>query len=499
MKKSKVLLIPSYVTLAGLLAGILVISVREPQNNLIPWQMGLGVLVCTIAFLGAVYLWNKVYDRIRVIEKFYPFALAGAGLLLYFVCCAGGNRIHAIADYTAVYQTALEIAEGREISFPEYFGIYSNNIKPALILSLFFRISRVMRLNEFYLTLAVSVASVLGSAWAVGVLLEKEQDCRWRFPVLLMTMLCLPVYVCTGSFYTDTMSFGMGVIALAFLKKSRGYRGKAGWGFVVAAAFVTVYGSAWKITALIPLIAGGCVLVVHKSWRRWKRLFTYLGICLAMAACLQLWAGNHKISENVELTENPISSWIAIGMSGDGSYLENREFVNELNALTTKQDKKVFTREYMREHLSEAFSGEHIARKIQNNFAGGGLGCRDYLYEKSDGTFLWELMAAWGKYYWRTSQISFCYMGTIYAVVLAGSVLTLVRLEREKELLPWKLLADISVLGMILFLMLWESNNRQLYNQLPILLTGLFLNASELCDGWKGVNKRLRRKQNEKI
>ena len=39
-----------------------------------------------------------------------------------------------------------------------------------------------------------------------------------------------------------------------------------------------------------------------------------------------------------------------------------------------------------------------------------------------------------------------------------------------------KAIADLSLFGMALFLMIWEANNRQLYNQISVIILGAVLN-----------------------
>lgn len=38
--------------------------------------------------------------------------------------------------------------------------------------------------------------------------------------------------------------------------------------------------------------------------------------------------------------------------------------------------------------------------------------------------------------------------------------------------------SDLTLLGVFLFMGIWEANNRQLYNQIPIVLLGLVLHLS---------------------
>lgn len=480
------LLIPVYFVLSCILAFVLLVSLLSPQNNLIPWQMLLGTLLFSAIFLGLMRWESQVALWKEHRKGWHWIAPLGYGVALYGICWLNGNRNHTLADYAAVYQCALEIAGGQQLSFPHYFEVYGNNVMPALFLSIPFRLAAFFSVSEFSVTLFFSVAGVLLSMWSVGELLSqkgKESPRIWAF---LLMAACLPIYVHTGVFYTDGMSFGWGVIALALLKKAYGLEKGRGL-FAALAGFAAIYGAQWKMTACIPLIAAACVLAVCQSWRRWKTLAGFALFALVTLLLLHVWSSEYPFAAASRTTSNPLSSWVAMGLKGDGSWNESKAFVDEINEMETKAQKKEFARQYFLENLPEAFTWQHVFRKTRRNFASGMLGCSDFLGTSSDETLTWEMFQPWGAYYWRTSQVTFCYMGMIYLVFFLGCVKSLWKLMRHETVPPWKIVADVSFLGIFLFLSLWESNNRQLYNQIPVLVLGLIANGRYLTN--KGVNK----------
>ena len=109
---------------------------------------------------------------------------------------------------------------------------------------------------------------------------------------------------------------------------------------------------------------------------------------------------------------------------------------------------------------------------------------KDFTYwALKEHNLVWELFSPWGKHYWRTSQLCFCFIFSIYTVYLLGAATTLRRLIKKREIHGVKAVADLSLLGIILFLMVWEANNRQLYNQLPVIILGAVLNIRLLVSG----------------
>ena len=130
----------------------------------------------------------------------------------------------------------------------------------------------------------------------------------------------------------------------------------------------------------------------------------------------------------------------------------------------------------MKEHLSEAFTIRHFIDKTQHNFSGGKFTSSDFTAVGEHERILYEMMDPGGKYYWKTSQITFCYIALIYLFYLLGGIYGIIFSIKNKKISAMKIMTDISFVGIFLFLMIWESNNRQLYNQVPLFWLALFIN-----------------------
>lgn len=118
-------------------------------------------------------------------------------------------------------------------------------------------------------------------------------------------------------------------------------------------------------------------------------------------------------------------------------------------------------------------------KKLCCNYADGYTGVDNFFYcDIDDETVLWDLLGAYGKYYWRTSQYCFCYIAVIYVAFLLGLLGCLKRLKRGEELPLMLMVCQLAFAGMFCFLMVWEANNRQLYNQMPYFILGAIMSMS---------------------
>ena len=164
---------------------LLAVVFRYPQNHLIPRQMIPGVGICVIVLLAAGALWNKIYSLIGKRTPLYLLALAIFGVLLYITSLSRQGNENTLLDYTYVYRDAMNLATGGTLEYTDYFVTYSNNLKPMLLLSVWFRVAVLLGISPFHFVLLRNVLLVLLVVWACGYLTEQNEDCRWRFPILL--------------------------------------------------------------------------------------------------------------------------------------------------------------------------------------------------------------------------------------------------------------------------------------------------------------------------
>lgn len=477
---------------------IVCVSFLKPLHYLVPWKMMMATAVFCALFLLFLAIWNKLPERFGT-SKILPAVLAAFQIILIWTVTLLHGKHLGVGDYFIVYQSASELADGTPLTYYNYFCVYGNNTLPMILLSGLIKISRIIHLPETILLLFVSTA-ILALVFFALFVLTKEFSEKIRIPMLLFFAVWLPVYVFAGTFYTDTLSFGMGIISLAFLKTAVE---KKKYYFILPAALSAAWGFCFKITSVIPLIAAVIVFVffgipgkVEK--KDGKRIFVCMIVYLSLIGVLLL--GIKGVSSGIDVyrdsknKSNPLTAWIGMGMSGNGSYVDNVEFSDEMNALATKDEKSELAKAYIKDHIAEAFSFSHNVAKTQYNYASGMFSCYDYTYPDEFGSIMYKLLDPGGALFGRSCQFTFCLISIVYLSFLYGSIKAIVSLikNRDKkvsEILSFpKVLADVSMFGTIVFLALWEANNRQLYNQLPILILALFTNAWDLIENVK--NKR---------
>lgn len=466
---------------------IITLSITSPQHNLFPWQMAAGTIAGTFFFLGAIWLWDRIpYERLKKSTTIYAALLILYGLSLYIISCVGRNSPDSLVDYMQIWNAASELSEGRALTSGSYFLNYSNNIKPMLYLSVLFRIAKYLRFNDpLYFVLFWSVCQVLAAAWGAGILSgnSKEERKKYRIPILLLFVCTLPVWANVQAFYTDSMSFMMGVVTLALVRLGlEAVSSRKTFFIMILSGIVAGIGISIKVTVFIPLLAGLIVFCFCRpSLKNRSYIITFFLSTIASLALTDLWAGSYELWNMAKETSDPAISWVALGLRGEGNYYDNRDFASYIHSLPTKKTKTEYTLEYIWENRNEFQNISHLIQKIRCNFASGHFGTKDFTYYSiKEHNPIWEIFSPWGKYYWRTSQLCFCYIFSLYSCYMLGAFSSIYHLLKRKELSAIKAIADLSLLGIIIFLMIWEANNRQLYNQLPMIILGALINARQL-------------------
>lgn len=493
MNLKRSLLLCIYALFAIAILPIIFISLRSPMNNLIASKMVVFVLLFICAILVGIFVWKKLYASIASFEPYlYWGLLIIFGVLLYAVSYQQVDKVSEyFKDYSCVFYGAKELAETgrieRDSFLYSYFLHYNNNLAPTIILSWLFCAANALHISDEHFVLAIVCVQVVAAARSVGYLMEGKEDKSWRLPASVGLFFCLPVWGFSYAFYTDTMSMGLSLIAIALIKYAVTlYSEKHSFGRYTVIAFIASLLLAavvqWKITGIIPVI-GYAIAVVLEKEKLSVRLFAPIAASfLAWMAIFSIALNAYPISADSQKAKDPLISWFAIGIGGDGTWAENRFIVDEMETMFDTKEKEKLVLDYLSENWKKAFEPQHIYRKVRRNFAEGNLNVGTFTAGFDDDTVFWDLFNPWGNKYWRMSQYAYCYLMTIYLFLAGGAVLNCVRIFRKEKISVISAGAHISFLGVAVFLMLWEANSRQLYNQIPVFVLGAFCFLRQIYD-----------------
>lgn len=472
------------------LGALLVISVSNPKDNLFSSQMFLGVIGFTGVLVVLFVIWNKLGPVISKIRWLFPILTVFFGISLYIVSCIGRNDPASSDDYNRVWNAAYSLAIGEEIEDAYYLLNYSNNIKPMLFLYLIFKLTFIINAEDpYYIILAINVLGVMASVWGIYNILDNERNKgKYWISIIGFFVGCLPIWAMTQTFYTDAMSIWIAVVILALCKKVLvSEKNKAKIIMCIVIGLLLTLGISIKVTILIPLIAAVIVYLFIRNNCLQHQIIKYF-ICILLSflisyIVLGAWTNTFEITKMSKLTEDPVITWVGLGLKGDGSYHENTDYIFNVHAFETKAEKTAYCKAYIKENFHYFFDLKHIISKIRCTYASGHLGSAEFSFiAHNKDNILWQLFSPWGKFYWRTSQLGFCYLHALFCICFVGNMITIYRFTKYKKFSKSLMIVDLTMLGYFIFLLIWEANNRQLYNMLPILIGAAILNGFQLVE-----------------
>lgn len=461
------------------LIAILITVIFKPQNNLIPARMFLYMLVWVLILCGirwGIWMLEKfLKDRHVDLGK-----LSRRGLILYVVVYGISLyvvslilRSYPVTDYGSVYETAYQLAMGQTVEDWNYFSMWTNNLSPLTILTFCMKLGIFLGFSDpYYFVLAINVLQVTLVVVCIFYLMGKiglgQAATQW-FAVLVYT-LWTPIWACTNAFYSDQLSFGGSIIAVALLVYGCGIQSGRKWGAIIGAGLIWGIAIAAKATSAIVLVALiGTLIVVHAA-RRWKELLTLGVVMVLTVGSLSTISDSYPSKAEEYRLKFPTEYWIALGLMEDGTYGANEDFIEECYLSPNVDERKELCLQKIRENWTNLFQGEHLVDKVSVIFGDGSISPTSHIYPYQE-SLLWHWVYWEGDYFWKYACLSTGFFYAVLLLMIVGAVLRTFGHGSSLEVKPGEFcltfMIYLTVFGTFLFLMLWEAQNKQLYNQIP--------------------------------
>lgn len=447
------------------------LSITKPQNNLIPFRIFLYTIIWLgiLAGIRVFWLWMEHKLKNSIAEQFNKFfsifVIAVFGIILCL--CGWFSRYEPYTDYGNVWNAALALASGTPAANWDYFATWPNNRFVMLLLAGMLWLGQRMGSTDGY-EAAVVIQSVhwcitLACVYHLASYFGKNKIAD-RWTAVTVFLLMTPLYGSISIFYTDQCSFGFGIIAFTLfveaVKEKQNI--KKSVIFSLLSGIVWGFGLQIKVTIGISLIALLVILATKQDLRYyWKRAIITL---LAMVITAGVVSGGMKAlpcEKDIYLRSIPILYWVALGLGGSGDYADNQDFAILCRQADNVDVRREIAIEKLKTDWSSFFDIDHLVKKARMNFASGDFGLAKYMfYPYGEGGIIWNFMSYDGTYFWKFACTSTSYMFAVYILISAGAVRMFI-LKESNVILE---VGFVTLFGLALFLMLWEAQNKQLFN-----------------------------------
>lgn len=400
---------------------------------------------------------------------FWVFAVVWA-VLIYAAGCTARSAPHT--DYGNVYEAADALARGDEPDNWDYFSRCTNNRFAMLFLSVLLKMGYWLGMEDgYYFALAFQTLHFVITAGCVYYLAgrgEPENHPADSWTAVMLLTLLTPIYGNIAFFYTDQLSFGYSIIAFTLMyanvRSDDGARNLKR--FLPMAAGGLLWGTAFavKVTAVIPLIALLIVLILrthHLNRMKWIGAGIFCACFLTAVGGTAVAVRALPCEKNIERDSEPVLYWVALGLNGDGSYADNQDFAWQIRQADNVNERKTLAMEKIKSDWKNFFSAEHLILKARRNFGCGDLGASGYMtYPFRQGNFLYETISWDGKFFWKYACLSTSYFFALLLLAAIGAFRGAVKGKIDGI----GLCSFVALFGIMLFVMLWEAQNKQLFN-----------------------------------
>ncbi len=446
---------------------ILLLCIPDTQNNLPPSRMVVLPLLWCLCITAAALSATRLETSLSNHRCLYIILAGLYGLFLLILSLS--SRAIPDNDHAQVFQGALYFAGlSGDISW-EYFARCYNNVFPTLVLSLFIRIGALLGIQTpYYFPVFMNVIQIMLVLYSLYKLSMRRKAFPCTFALLgfLLLFLVLPVAGHTQATYTDAMSIGFGIFGYYLFLSAEDKPGSLPQLLkYILSGICWGIGICVKATVAISLIALFLSLLI--TWDK-KRLLKSAGV-LAIA-CIIFFSANFytKTLPCNDLRDSygtpELSYWLGIGLKGNGGYVDNQDYSSTLNTIEGLENKENWSKKYILDNAYEFFHAEHLISKAKYNFANGDFGASNFMRETTRDNFIYQSLSTSGNYFWRYSMLNTSYFYFLLLMAAFGSLRLFFSTQNNS---PEKIVPFLTVFGLVLYLMLFEANNRQLYNHIP--------------------------------
>lgn len=456
--------------MAGIIADI-IFNNQTAYYEYTPAAMLLCGGAAMAVWLAAWKAWDRVIGTLGVRTERRVVAL---GMVLYFfVQVVVGLMLQVNAtqtwDFGIVFDAARQQAESGIVP-GEYFQRFGNNAPLYLVLCGWFELLHALGIHDVMpLSVVMNAALIHVSVWGVYAAARRLSGQKTALFAWGISML-FPVFLLYAPIvYTDTVSMPFVIWgAVAWLKlREREFNKKTVILTILFAVCIAV-GTWIKLTVIIVGIAALADAACNHAipFQAKKALIAAVAFAGVFTALNTATAQSGRLPQPDRNEQIPKLHWVMMGLNGTGGYNDD-DYQLTLTGKTYDEKLQIVQKEIIRRLEQGGISGmfSHLADKLSFTFG--------------DGLFMAPVKLDIGPVHLGNPLQSYCIQGmqhtgrtmyfglSVHLILLIGMALGAYDAVKRQKMNPAVL--QIAVLGLIVFLMIWETRSRYLVNFLPLM------------------------------
>lgn len=465
-----------------LIVSLIIFAAAFSQMIIQSTAAGLAIIPATALFLYICIKKTNLIEKIDYKKAWWIIRLLSFALMMKM---AFSLEVDFSWDWGKLINSSYNYIKSGNLDAPYYYARYPNNQFWLICLISFFKIIKHFVGNaDIIVYKKISMAaSVIFLQIAVEFIYRTSKIIfteKKAFFAGIITVFCLPLYLYSEFFYTDTPSILLVSIMLFLYYKLQKTQNKKLQIFLcVLLGLVGAFSYFIKLTSFIVFVAILIGIIFTKiSFKQFICFFLINVTVLALTVkavntvmepiCEKKFGITEELKEKYEF---PPTHWVMMGL-GYGGF--SQDDVDYTQGFETYQEKKDANIEEIKNRISGyGFSGlmKHtFYDKVIRTFGYCTLAGSDYVGRGSvyENSIFTRLFAVQGDLY----PVALVFAWIYYIFVIIGLLFSAVEsIKKNKSEVNQKLLAcRIAIFGIFAFMLLWECNSRYLLVFIPVLI-----------------------------
>lgn len=477
--KMKNLFVKCSLGFLALLIFIIVITMFFCYKKIIFKYNKIFLLLGTIFYIIVLTIFYKKIIPNLIKIKYLHFLLFA--IFAFFAIFFGIKlQVNPSWDIGMTFQTAKEFVNEHTWSNISYLARYPNNIMMVLFDIVILKLFNIFHINNYILGITIIVALIITSTIIIGFYCMKTMfNYKKATLYLFICVFTSPFYLYSAEYYTDTFSMIFPTLLLFFWliisKNDNNYITiflDILYGIILFVCFKL------KITCTFVFIA---IIFYELLQKHFKKLLKNLPMILFLFLLCTIIFNN--FIENKFTSDNskfPIEHWIMMGLNGNGGY--SYEDVSYTNSFSTLKEKKVATRSKINERLASRDLLSHfdfIIGKLSYAWNDGTYYAPEVLRRQPvNRNIIHEFVledGIYNMYYKYIPQV-------MHLSMMLFILINIFRIFKTKDYFCYDTIPLITMLGIMLFLLIWENRSRYLVNLLPIIIMSQINGIDYVCN-----------------
>ncbi|AQY51641.1 hypothetical protein PWEIH_16378 [Listeria weihenstephanensis FSL R9-0317] len=424
---------------------------------------GTLILLTAVALLILVGIFQFTGKLNRKGDTFITISLVLA-IIMSQVYVISSLHMDAFADGYVIKGEALKmLANGGHATGQNYFMMYPNNIFITIVRYWLYHIGDIIGITNTYILENIFIFVCMNiTIFTLFWIVLKELGRKFANIFLLIILFCVPLLGYVLYFYTDTIVLPFTALILLFYYL---YTKNNKWWYFIFIGFLFVVGYHVKPNIIILLPAMFIHLCFISNWRKIILNMAILVVCfLSLNTVFTPLAERYGFEKN-DAVEFPQTHWVMMGL-GEPAGRYNRDDVAYTMQFKSKAEKQEANINVIKERLITY--GPIRTLKLYNN---------KELNTWTDGTraYSWYINSAINypttyDYLFGDKRVFAEVASQIFHTVnLLLICLSALRFYRKREY-DISFFINISLIGVWLFHILWEANQRYILFITPLMI-----------------------------